>query len=183
MLLSRILGILILCSQTTATKNSSRRNVTIDDQFGDEMTQVVPTYMPPNRWNKGGMNLPAAVLARPNASLAHGKTWHDSTHLVGGPTTTVNFGFTGVSIYVYCIIVNMPPGPSFNTFANYKFSMDGNIVGEYTHEAERTPDYLYNTPVYVNTSLDNAYHNFSIIMDSTKRSVLILFDYAVYTMM
>ncbi|KAG9224131.1 hypothetical protein CCMSSC00406_0006799 [Pleurotus cornucopiae] len=76
----------------------------------------------------------------------------------------------------------MPPGPSFNTFANYKFSIDGDIVGEYTHEAERRPDYLYGTPVYVNTSLENAYHNFSIIMDSTKRSVLILFDYAVYTM-
>lgn len=79
--------------------------------------------------------------------------------------------------------MNTPPGPSFNTYANYKFSIDGDIVGEYTHEAERTPDYLYGTPVYVNTSLENAYHNFSIIMDSTKRSVLILFDYAVYTMM
>lgn len=59
--------------------------------------------------------------------------------------------------------------------------MDGELVGAYTHYVEKPSGYLYNTPVYVNKTLKNEFHNFSIVVDSTEQPVLLLFDYAIYT--
>lgn len=89
----------------------------------------------------------------------------------------------GISLYVYCIIANTPPGPPFfDADADYKFLIDGELVGRYTHEAEpNIPDYFYNTPVYVNSTLQNKAHNFTLLVDSPAKPVLLLFDYAVYT--
>lgn len=89
----------------------------------------------------------------------------------------------GVSLYVYCIIANTPPGPPFfDADADYKFLVDGQVVGKYTHAAApNIPDYFYNTPVYVNTTLQNGIHNFTLLVDSPAKPVLLLFDYAVYT--
>ncbi|KAF9497094.1 hypothetical protein BDN71DRAFT_1445099 [Pleurotus eryngii] len=154
------------------------RNVTIDDQFGDEQSRVRPTYAPTLGWTSGG-----AGAVKLDTSLVHKGTWHDTTLYPGGEPKRVNFTFTGVSLYVYCIIANIPPGPPFfDADADYKFLIDGELVGRYTHEAEpNIPDYFYNTPVYVNTTLQNKAHNFTLLVDSPAKPVLLLFDYAVYT--
>ncbi|KAF4592907.1 hypothetical protein EYR40_008591 [Pleurotus pulmonarius] len=171
-------GLLTLVVANIAVIGSmGARNITIDDQFGDEITHITPTYSPSGNWRPEGIG----GHAKPDASLAFRETWHDSTHRVGSDATVVNFGFTGVSLYVYCIIANNPPGPHVGGFADYKFFLENDLVGIYTHFVEDIPDYFFNTPVYVNTSLENKFHNFSIVLDSAEQPVLILFDYATYT--
>lgn len=87
-------------------------------------------------------------------------------------------------MYIYCIIANTPPGRFFDAFADYKFLIDGELAGEYRHDVENIPDYFYNTTVFAtNTTLENKLHNVTIRMDSTEKPVLLLFDYAVYTML
>ncbi|KAF9497112.1 hypothetical protein BDN71DRAFT_636748 [Pleurotus eryngii] len=153
------------------------QNVTIDDRFGDELTHIVPTFTPVDGWWLGGAG-GTGGFAKPSASLAYNKTWLDSTHEVGEVERMINFGFTGVSLYVYFIIAN---SQDFSAFTDYKFLMDGELVGTYTHYVEKPSGYLYNTPVYVNRTLKNEFHNFSIVVDSTEQPVLLLFDYAIYT--
>ncbi|KAF4592953.1 hypothetical protein EYR38_008659 [Pleurotus pulmonarius] len=152
-------------------------NVTIDDQYGDKLTHRVPIFLPPDAWTHNSV---AAIL---NPHRVHNGTWHDATHHPGDSARIVNFGFEGVALYVFCIIANMPPpsGRGFDSFADYQFLLDGDLVGEYKHAVEDTDDYFYNTPVYVNRTIPDAFHNFSIVVNSTEQAVLILFDYAIYT--
>ncbi|KAL4259907.1 hypothetical protein AB1N83_008557 [Pleurotus pulmonarius] len=152
-------------------------NVTIDDQYGDKLTHRVPIFLPPDAWTHNSV---AAIL---NPHRVHNGTWHDATHHPGDSARIVNFGFEGVALYVFCIIANMPPpsGRGFDSFADYQFLLDGDFVGEYKHAVEDTDDYFYNTPVYVNRTIPDAFHNFSIVVNSTEQAVLILFDYAIYT--
>ncbi|KAF9497091.1 hypothetical protein BDN71DRAFT_634899 [Pleurotus eryngii] len=173
---TRLLGICFLAAGGTVARK--QRNVTIDDKYGDESTSVVPTYLPSHAWSSGPRN---DLNAKPNVSMAYNGTWHDSTHWINNTEVIANFGFTGVSIYVYCIIANTPQGPFFHAFADYHFFLDGDFVGEYRHDVERIPDYFYNFPVYVNTTMQNTFHNFSIVVNSTEKAVLLLFDYATYT--
>lgn len=87
-------------------------------------------------------------------------------------------------MYIYCIIANTPPGRFFDAFADYKILIDGELAGEYRHDVEKIPDYFYNTTVFAtNTTLENKLHNVTIRLDSEEKPVLLLFDYAVYTMM
>ncbi|KAF4569597.1 hypothetical protein EYR40_008575 [Pleurotus pulmonarius] len=182
MMLPRLIAplfLLRLCLLAVAgpTEVAGQRNVTIDDEYGDEVTHVVPAFTPLGGWSlKGG----TTALAKPDASLANNGTWHDATQHAGDLTKTVNFNFTGISLYVYCIIANTPPGPSFDAFANYNFFLDGKFVGKYTHDAEMIPDYV-NTLVYINTTMENGFHSFSIALDASEKPVLMLFDYATYT--
>ncbi|KAJ8695337.1 hypothetical protein PTI98_007942 [Pleurotus ostreatus] len=181
MFILQSVGLFRLCFLVAAgvVASKARRNVTIDDLYGDDLTHIAPTYLPSGRWKLGG----AVGLAKLNATLVHNQTWHDAIHKVKDEPTTVNFGFTGVAIYVYCVIPNRPSGSLTNAFADYKFFIDGNLVGRYIHLAENGPAYFYNSSVYVNTTMDNAFHNFSIVVDSTDKTVSLLFDYAIYTTM
>lgn len=187
-----VVGIPIL-SLLTVAEATGLRNVTIDDSYGDEITHNLPTYTPSSVWTSG------AARAQPNASLAYNGTWHDTTSHPGEAAHVVSFDFTGllelhfvatyivtsagVSLYAYCIIANTPPPSSkyFDTFADYSFLLDGDIVGKYQHEVDETYNFLYDTPVYVNETMENALHHFSLVINSTERAVLLLFDYAVYT--
>ncbi len=187
----------LFCFLARRASVAALRNITIDDQFGDELSRVRPTYAPTLGWTSGG-----GGAVKLNTSSVHNGTWHDTTLYPGGEPKRVNFTFTGeyqilwcswiqdrngymigISLYVYCIIANTPPGPPFfEADADYKFLIDGELVGRYTHEAEpNIPDYFYNTPVYVNTTLENKLHNFTLLVDSPAKPVLLLFDYAVYT--
>ncbi|KAF9497104.1 hypothetical protein BDN71DRAFT_1445115 [Pleurotus eryngii] len=158
---------------------AGRRNVTIDDaEKGAPVGHTVPTYSPANGWSTG------SSFTQLDASKIHGGTWHDGTYHPGdAQPKEVNFAFTGVSLYIYCIIANTPPGRFFDAFADYKILIDGELAGEYRHDVEKIPDYFYNTTVFAtNTTLENKSHNVTIRMDSTEKPVLLLFDYAVYTM-
>lgn len=53
------------------------RNVTIDDQFGDQETGFQVIYQPDGMWQQGS-NCTTCLLA-PNVTAAYDYTWHDST--------------------------------------------------------------------------------------------------------
>ncbi|KAF4592890.1 hypothetical protein EYR38_008596 [Pleurotus pulmonarius] len=153
-----------------------QRNVTIDDKHGDEVTGIAPKYLPSHAWSSGPRD---GLNAKPNASLAYNGIWHDSTHWVNNDQIIVNFGFTG--LYNHIRRTHTYTGPFFDAFANYHILLDGVFVGEYRHDVEMIPDYFYNVPVYVNTTMQNEFHNLSLVANSTERAVLLLFDYATYT--
>lgn len=80
---------------------------------------------------------------------------------------------SGTAVYVYCIIAN-----TFPRLTNITFKLDNNIVGNYHHAPDNTTTFLYNIPVYANTSLPDVQH--VLIMEQVPGS-LILFDYLIYT--
>lgn len=88
-MLSAVMLLPSFLSVAGATVNAALRNVTIDDHFGDAMTHVVPSYIPPDEWSLSGGS------ARPIASLAHDETWHDVTYHPGNAPHKASFSFTG----------------------------------------------------------------------------------------
>ncbi|KAF9497155.1 hypothetical protein BDN71DRAFT_642089 [Pleurotus eryngii] len=176
MLIARILFLSFMTMAGAAgTAAEGLRNVTIDDGGGDETTHIVPTYLPPEKWSSGGH-------AMPNTSLAHNRTWHGATVHPGERALNISFSFTGVALFVYCIIANTPLkfSETFDAFANYTFVLDEEVVATYKHGVEKTRIF-YDVPVYVNQTLENKSHNFSIIAYPEDQPVLLVFDYAVYT--
>ncbi|KAG9308335.1 hypothetical protein JVU11DRAFT_12099 [Chiua virens] len=59
--------------------------------------------------------------------------------------------------------------------------MDGIAVGSFVHSPTSSTNYQYNVPVYVNNSVPSGNHDVSIYPVNTGNSVLMLFDYLVYT--
>ena len=69
------------------------RTVTVDDTNGDEISGVLPLYLPTGDWALGQQC--KGCSAQPNVSLAFDGTWHDTTHSEGHVdqrTVTVRFG-------------------------------------------------------------------------------------------
>ncbi|KAJ8695336.1 hypothetical protein PTI98_007941 [Pleurotus ostreatus] len=174
-----LLGVVWLALASAAVPVASMgifTNFTIDDNS----TRF--QYLPEGSWTLGS----TPFLQLDPLQLSAG-TWHGAT---GNPQDTslreIHLNFTGVAVYVFCVMANQPPqAPEkpFDTFAAYKFLIDDVVVGEFRHEAEDTTEYFYNTPVYVNTSLPNKDHRFTILLDSVDRPALMLFDYLVYSTM
>lgn len=103
MLIARILLFSFMTMAGAAVE--ALRNVTIDDYYGDEITLIVPTYLPPKQWSTLGD-------AKPNASLTYKKTWHDTTYHPGRAAHNVSFEFTGPwNIYP---ILSTSEGHDFN---------------------------------------------------------------------
>lgn len=80
---------------------SSPRNLTIDDQTGDEITGLQPTYSPPNGWSQG--NGCSYCTAKADPSGAFGGTWHDGRYVPGQFSAPYSFTlqFNGLSFYVF----------------------------------------------------------------------------------
>ncbi|KAL4255962.1 hypothetical protein AB1N83_011721 [Pleurotus pulmonarius] len=163
----------LTCTAAPVASMDIFENITVDD------SSARLQYLPEDGWTLG--STPSVQL---DPSQVSGSTWHGATgHSQDTSPKEIHLNFT---VYVFCVIANRPPqAPEkmFDSFAAYKFLIDGVVVGEFRHEAEDTAEYLYNTPVYTNTSLSNEEHHFTVLIDSTNRSAMILFDYIVYTMM
>lgn len=56
-------------------------NRTIDDQFGDSVTGLVPTYSPASAWSQGANCTGCGVQL--DALNTYDGSWHDSTHTPG----------------------------------------------------------------------------------------------------
>ena len=90
MTFNRILPLLLLVTSVTATLT----NRTIDDQYGDSVTRVPPSYSPSGGWSRGAKC--STCAAQPNASQAYGGSWHDSTHHPTDPEPRiVSLSFNG----------------------------------------------------------------------------------------
>jgi hypothetical protein len=69
-------------------------NVTVDDEYGDEVTGAKPSYSPSADWSEG-TNC-TGCLALPDPSFAYDHTWHDTTQDVADPAVRfVNYTFNG----------------------------------------------------------------------------------------
>ncbi|KAL1951089.1 hypothetical protein VTO73DRAFT_238 [Trametes versicolor] len=154
-----------------------------NDELGDSVTGVKPTYRPTNNWAQGSTC--AGCFLTPNkvvnVSRAFDGTWHDSTYTPetpGNSDNTIDASFMGTAVYVYFIIPNFVQFTT--TLVNVSFSIDGTSYGQYQHIPHTTSTILYNTLVFHTTNLANTDHTIEIRASGSNAS-LILFDNMVYT--
>lgn len=168
-------------------------NRTIDDQRGDIVTGLVPTYNTGNgtygtvnKWNIGQTCLtctlhPGGGVLDPGQ--AYDGTWHDASRKPGpnDPDVSVRIDFTGTAIYMYNILVNSLGAVRYPT--HLEFYIDGDSVGTFAHEPDGTATIIYNALVYKNTTLSNTQHSLLAVMAGSANSSMsfFLFDYAIYT--
>ncbi|KAL4260900.1 hypothetical protein AB1N83_008823 [Pleurotus pulmonarius] len=183
-------------------------NVTIDDTFGDQFYTSFPQYthpfLPPHEhpyarypkyipntntvppvWKPGPMCTDCGVNLDPGQVM--NGTWYDGSWKNQlKEQTRVEFTFWGTSIYVYTIISNR-----LSDLQSYEFYIDNpNLpVGNFTHSSDGSDDFEYNYLLYSNTALNDGEHIFTLAStkpdqdDETNNDLLmlLLFDYAVYT--
>ena len=85
---------------------ASAVNITIDDEYGDALTGVVPTYLPlgPSiNWNQGSTCV--GCRAKANPSDAQNGTWHDTTYHPDSnatdPQRSIQIAFNGKYLSLY----------------------------------------------------------------------------------
>ncbi|KAJ3780572.1 hypothetical protein GGU10DRAFT_300898 [Lentinula aff. detonsa] len=156
----------------------------IDDQDGDSVTGIVPIYTPSTYWQQGASCVLCGFDPDPSKTF-HG-TWHDITHETTDPPATVEFGFTGITLDVYCLLPNFEfEGGLFEDYTssyNLSFVLDGQPVGQiFTHKSDLSGDIRYNVSVLSLSNLAPVPHTFAMIGASTVDRLTIQFDYAKYT--
>ena len=163
-------------------------NRTIDDEGGDSVTGIVPTYTPNegDPWIQGNVcsfcDVGRNVI---DINRTFNGTWHDATYKsrrdpASSSGLVIAFNFTGTAVYVYNLVANRVLIPGTTTFTNLTFHIDGEHVGQFVHVPDETTDVLYRVPVYSNASLVYKTHSMEIRAGGTNPS-LVLFDYAEYT--
>lgn len=152
-------------------------NVTVDDQNGDPITGIVPTYSPPTDWAAGEACKGCAIqFSADDRTHVYEETWHDATHRpTDAEPVEMIFQFTGVAVYLYCILVS-----TYDT--HLQFVVDGQPgTTNFDHySAPTTQQYTFSVPVFSATSLTNAAHEIRL-QSGGSLSSLVLFDYLIYT--
>ncbi|EPQ52305.1 hypothetical protein GLOTRDRAFT_95918 [Gloeophyllum trabeum ATCC 11539] len=143
-------------------------NVTVDDQNGDPITGIVPTYSPPTDWAAGEACKGCAIqFSADDRTHVYEETWHDATHRpTDAEPVEMIFQFTGVAVYLYCILFVVDGQPGTTNFDHYS--------------APTTQQYTFSVPVFSATSLTNAAHEIRL-QSGGSLSSLVLFDYLIYT--
>ena len=162
-------------------------NRTIDDQRGDNVTGVVPLYLPDEAWNIGQMcNMCSIRPGDPiDPSQVFDGTWHDTTSLTKDTEPIIQVNFTGHAVYVYNIVINivLDHEPDVATTTDLIFYVDDHHVAYYAEtprDNTTTPAVSYNKLVYSNTSLEQGEHILQI-KTANQTKALTLFDYVVYS--
>ncbi|KAI5116464.1 hypothetical protein M0805_006724 [Coniferiporia weirii] len=151
-------------------------NRTIDDQLGDSVTGVLPTYGG-NNWKQGATC--TGCFAQPDPSRAFQGTWHDATWTPGDPSEDImTVNFAGSAVYVFIILANSVPFTT--TLTSLSFTLDGELDGSFVHAPTTSTDYEYNVTAYANDNLANAQHTL-IMQTAGNNATLVLFDYVVYS--
>ncbi|KIJ46608.1 hypothetical protein M422DRAFT_249762 [Sphaerobolus stellatus SS14] len=151
-------------------------NVTVDDAGVDPSTGQSIVYTPGGPWHEG--NTCSFCTDKPDPASMHNETWHDATYVPddgqGDPTGSSNltFSFNGTAIYAFCAI---------QRFTNMTFFIDDEPVNQFSQQSDI---FLYNIPVFVNTSLSPGKHVFTLVNGATDGSgnkpSTVLFDYLIY---
>lgn len=96
----------------------------------------------------------------------------------------MTFGVSGSALYVFGIIPQNNPNP--DSGAEYSFSIDGELVGQFSHDSASPPGsapFLYNQILYFNDSIPSGKHTFILTNGQSRGNPsLILFDYLIYSM-
>ncbi|KAI0333960.1 hypothetical protein GY45DRAFT_1207957, partial [Cubamyces sp. BRFM 1775] len=172
-----------------ATAPAMLINRTIDDEYGDPYTGLLPIYnsILHRGWTQGatcqgcGINTtgsPTSQAGVVDVTRVHNGTWHDSTYHFGEVQRNVTVSFTGRAVYVFNMIANTIPYVS--TVTALDFNLDGAFVDSYYHQPNSSAGIVYDVPVYVNTTLVDGPH--TLVMTTAISNVsLVLFDYIIYT--
>ncbi|KAJ7494419.1 hypothetical protein B0H11DRAFT_935677 [Mycena galericulata] len=153
-------------------------NRTIDDQFGDSVSGVLPTYRPSAYWKPGTSCADCEVHADPAMAFDH--TWRDSSQLPGqGGPVSLSLDFVGTAIQVFCIAP--PIMTNVVTSYNLNFTLDGASRGTFSYSPNSSTEFVYNLSVVNLPSLPNEPHTLLISTDDSQDGSIFLFDYAVYT--
>ncbi|KAI0354713.1 hypothetical protein OH77DRAFT_1404809, partial [Trametes cingulata] len=153
-------------------------NRTIDDEKGDSVSGVVPSYSPIGSWSQGSTCEGCFIHLDPSQTFDG--TWHDSTHTPGDPEPRViTAHFTGTAVYVYNVLANTVPFTT--TYTNIVFTLDGTSAGSFVHVPTDSTDFQYDVPVFARDGLPNTDHTIVIEATGDTNSSLVLFDYIVYT--
>jgi len=159
------------------TQVISISNRTIDDQLGDLVTGVLPSYNPASSW-KEGTSCGSACAVHPLRAFEG--TWHDSSQFPNEAPVSVSLNFTGTAIWVFCIVPPITPGVI--TSYNLSYTLDnGAQNGTFLYTPTSTSDFLYNVSAVALPTLANTTHNLVISTDDSVNGSIFLFDYAVYT--
>lgn len=171
-------------------------NVTIDDQTGDAITGLLPTYNPSIAWNQGaGCDF---CSAKPNTSDAFNGTWHDATYSPGVYPeqfdVTLQFNGTSPSMWIHSLVSRLLEGSCFvgtaiwmfnildqRTLTALNFTLDGEDAGSFVWDNASSFQFLYNQAVFGREGLQFGPHTL-VAAVTTNNSSLILFDYAIYTL-
>ncbi|TCD59919.1 hypothetical protein EIP91_011189 [Steccherinum ochraceum] len=149
------------------------KNVTIDDQYGDEATGAQVTYAPAELWTQG--NGCGGCSAKPDASQAYHGTWHDGLFAPSQnkQPLTVTFTFTGTAVYLFNILPQQKP-------TSAEVSLDGRVVKQISITEDVSSQFVYNVPMFAMDGIANGQHTVTLTTTGNQDS-LMLFDYAVYT--
>ncbi|KAH9914654.1 uncharacterized protein BXZ73DRAFT_54830, partial [Epithele typhae] len=163
---------------------SSPQNRTIDDELGDSVTGLKPTYLPEGGWNQGascsGCHFPKDKVFA--SSQVFDGTWHDATYRVGGEDMVITANFVGRAVYVYFMVPNTAAIQPTTTFMNVSFYVDQTTTpaGSFIHDPNSSTDISYRQVVFADNSLTNGTHTLTMRASGPNES-LVLFDYIVYT--
>ena len=91
-----------------------------------------------------------------------------------------------MAVYAYFILANRVDATT--TLTNLSFTLDNEFVGTFEHIPTNSTDIQYNSPVYVNETLENKTHTLiisargpNVAQNNTFKNSLLLFDYMIYT--
>ncbi|KAF9014186.1 hypothetical protein BDQ17DRAFT_1419092 [Cyathus striatus] len=174
-------GILALLLCLLSFTLASLVNYTIDDTLGDSRTQQLPMYFPATGDVWEGILCYGSTI-RPNPSKAFEGTYTAATYRYQSmQNASIIMEFEGIAIYVLFILPNRQ-GPNADTTTMVNFTVDGQIIGNFTHTADLSiDDILYNQTVFGMTGLSNGIHQLVISASDLDINVYINFDYAIYT--
>jgi hypothetical protein len=80
-------------------------NRTIDDQNGDSVTKLLPSYSPVGGWTQGSTC--STCGSQPNPDQAVDGTWHDSTYYPGSESRDITLTFNGKWNFVYITFLGL----------------------------------------------------------------------------
>jgi hypothetical protein len=176
-------------------------NRTIDDQLGDSVTGLQPTYFPTNAWDKQNVtcNGTGCPIIPDTIHVFH-KTYTEGTYYpaLGSIGITMQFNgrhynicslypdrrLTGTAIYVFFLLTDYQAreeGPVELSSAN--FTVDDKAPIPFTYKSgpsESASLFEYETLVFSNTNLPSTLHTLNITTTGSA-SAYVLFDYAIYT--
>ncbi|KZV89133.1 hypothetical protein EXIGLDRAFT_772004 [Exidia glandulosa HHB12029] len=162
-----------------------QNNNSIDDTNGDPFTGIMPVYAPANQWISRGTARPCPGCGvQPDPSQTLLNTWHEITNNLGQDPGTVTFNFTGIALYVFCILSGTVQERLVTTESHLAFFIDDQQIDTFNF-VPNTPTYQYQQLVFSTESLANEQHTFR--MDNVadpkfgQFGSIAMFDYALYT--
>jgi hypothetical protein len=171
-------------------------NRTIDDQYGDNVTGLLPLYTPASAVGRSVAQCSECV----DPSEAFGQTWTSLTYNPGlpggvhvelqfygeyfilGTVLTVYSTFDeGTAIYIYFITTTNTTENGIASLTQSNFTLDGQFDDSYHQTADNSTSVQYKVLAYSKDSLNNANHTLSFGTTDVDHDVLTIFDYAIYT--